>query len=264
MIALLGCGRGPLYFIEPDCDGQVPAFCGTPATPRGQPAARSVPAGAALPTCAPTFVCFELGSRNFFARCNPRQVETQPAGFMCCSDDPAAPGGALPDFEERGIDGGPPYFAGDDNVLSTSGVLVRSDGVDDALIEDAAAGCPVPCNPTWPAADVATVCGAGRACCQTAPLAAADCVRDETTGLFRPVTGADIGTLSNWNPAAHATHQDPAGVACTGFAMGDQAGDVFLECIRELTVANQRGICMDVDDCLVDPDHRTACDELND
>ena len=46
--------------------------------------------------------------------------------------------------------------------------------------------------------------------------------------------------------------------------MGDQNSAAFLECITELTVINQRGICMDVDDCLVDPNHRTACDALND
>ena len=78
------------------------------------------------------------------------------------------------------------------------------------------------------------------------------------------MTGDDIGSLTDWNPGAHTTHQDPAGVACTGHAQGDQSSDVFLECIVELTVANQRGICMDADDCHVDPDHRTACDALND
>ncbi len=78
------------------------------------------------------------------------------------------------------------------------------------------------------------------------------------------MTGEDIGTQSDWNAGAHRTHQDPAGVACTLLAGGDQASPVFLDCIRQLSVADQRGLCRDVDDCCVDAQAPTVCDALND
>ena len=194
-----------------------------------------------------------------FGLCNPRQadpchdfssgVDARDTGLICCSDDPAAPGGALPDFAGRGIGGGAaPLFAGANNALGTSGMCIHAKNVEDPLTETAAAGCPVPCNPTWSDEDVGAVCGGGAVCCQTRLLDPLDCVMGED-GNLRPVTGDDIGELTDWNPGAHRTHQDPAGIGCSGLAQGDMDSEVFRECIRELTVADQRGFCVQADAC---------------
>ena len=92
----------------------------------------------------------------------------------------------------------------------------------------------------------------------------ADAFRSSTRSSEHGSGGSAPRGPPDGDPSGRWHRARARGIACTGFAMGDQASDVFRECIRELTVANQRGICMDVDDCFVDPDHRTACDELND
>lgn len=191
-----------------------------------------------------------------FGICNPRQADAcadlsnpgRDTGLTCCSDDPAALGGALPAFAGRGVDGGEtPYFSGANNALGTSGMCVDASEVEDGLTEAAAAGCPVPCNPTWSDEDVGAVCGSGAVCCQTRVLEAADCIDDG--GTLRPVTGDDIGAGTDWNPGAHATHQDPAGLGCSNLAQGDMSSSIFTECILELSVANQRGLCVQATAC---------------
>lgn len=174
-------------------------------------------------------------------RCNPQQESNCPDTHFCCSDDPAAPMGAKPDYMGKNIsDGAPPYFSGPNNALSTSGMCVRtSDIAGQGLIDLAAANCPIPCNPTWEAAWISDVCGESRVCCQTVELDPKDCVND---GSFRPVNGGDIGTLTTWTPAEHETHQDPNGTSCMALAAGSSS--VFEDCVRQLSVADQRGFCM--------------------
>ncbi|MEM6993364.1 MAG: hypothetical protein AAF721_22820, partial [Myxococcota bacterium] len=134
--------------------------------------------------------------------CNPRA--SGEGSHKCCSDDPAAEGGALPAYANKDISGGAtPYFAGANNAQSTSGLCVRTEDipVGGGLLEPAAANCPIPCNPTWSADEITIVCGNNRVCCQTRELQAADCVQAEGESGFRPVTGADIPDLTDWSPA---------------------------------------------------------------
>jgi hypothetical protein len=255
----VACGRGPF-----DADGLPPAWCSATPPGAGVPFADVPPNGggcAALGNVRLTFGCSEPGDCGPLVLCNPRQQDGGDGPFTCCSDDPAT---------GRDATGVLPYFSQGNNDLGTKGVCVRTDRIDDGLHEPEAKGCPVPCNPTWPASDIQNACGRGRVCCQTRAVETADCVRDPQTGLFRPVTGEDIGVrrdddkiVTDWNQAAHATHQDPAGVGCLGFALGDVGSEVFEDCIRQLSVADQRGFCTDADDCCVDRDHETACDRLN-
>ena len=163
-------------------------------------------------------------------------------------------------------DPGEPYFSGNNNALGTSGMCVRVDDIQgQGLIEIAAANCPIPCNPTWPADWIDDVCGSARVCCQTVALEQNDCVNDG--GGFRPVTGEDIGTLTDWRPAAHSTHQDPNGDGCIGLAGGNTNSSTFQDCVRQLSVANQRGFCMSLGPGQACPTEQPtfidACEALN-
>ena len=220
-----------------------------PPEPESDPGPTPMPDESGMVDCAdydsgPTVGPGEPGPTGFppFG-CSPRS--SGEGVYKCCSDDPAAPGGALPDYANKNIDGATPLFSGVNNALGTSGLCVNTSDIPtgSGLIETEAANCPIPCNPTWSEEETAIVCGASRVCCQTRELEAPDCVAAEDGG-FRPVTGEDIGDQTDWAPAAHATHQDPGGVACSTIAGGDQASDVFLDCIAQLSVADQRGFCM--------------------
>jgi hypothetical protein len=178
-------------------------------------------------------------------RCQPNQESNCPDTHFCCSDDPAAVGGAKPNYVGKGIDDGAmPYFSGESNGLGRSGMCVRTDDIaGQGLMELAAANCPIPCNPTWSDAWIDDVCGTARVCCQTVELEQNDCVMDQSTGMFRPINGDDIGVLSAWRPADHSTHQDPNGATCSALA-GGNTSDAYLDCVRQLSVADQRGFCM--------------------
>jgi hypothetical protein len=215
--------------------------------------------------------------------------------YQCCSDDPAAiklteadiGDFVTPNYQGRGGEGTALFSAGN-NPLSKSGMCIEIGSVAPAfaLVEPNAQGCPVPCNPTWSAADIADVCGAGTFCCQTTELEPKDCVFDDSlgdNGCFRPVTGSDIGTvgttnLSSWAGDEHATHQDPSGLNCEVFVAGLlptgvlsnnnlEADQVLEECYRRLTVANQRGFCIGgpgVAGCpLAQPTYIDACEQQN-
>lgn len=179
-------------------------------------------------------------------RCNPQQENNCPDTHFCCSDDPAAIGGDKPNYMGKNIpDAADPYFSGNNNALGTSGMCVRVDDIaGQGLIELPAANCPIPCNPSWSEAWIDDVCGTSRVCCQTVELESSDCVLDTGTNMYRPVTGDDIGVLSTWTPAEHATHQDPNGKSCLALAAGNAMSSVFQDCVRQLTVADQRGFCM--------------------
>lgn len=190
--------------------------------------------------------CIEVEYPLVAFRCNPKQESNCPDTHFCCSDDPAAVGGDKPNYVGKGIsDGAMPYFSGDSNGLGVSGMCVRTgDIVGQGLMELPAINCPIPCNPTWDDEWIDDVCGPSRVCCQTVELEAKDCVVDPGTSMYRPVTGDDIGVLSAWKPADHATHQDPNGSSCLAIAGGDANSDTFTDCVRQLSVADQRGFCM--------------------
>lgn len=203
-------------------------------------------------------------------RCNPKQEQNCPDTHFCCSDDPAAPGGAKPDYAGKGVDGGEkPFFSGDNNNLGVSGMCVRVDDIaGQGLTELAAANCPIPCNPTWDEAWIDDVCGTTRVCCQTVELEQKDCILDPDTNMYRPVTGADIiAGRSQWRPADHETHQDPNGGSCLALAGGDQDNPTYLDCVSQLSVADQRGFCMALavgQGCPTEqPGYVDACTALN-
>jgi len=200
--------------------------------------------------------------------------------YVCCSDDAAAMN--LSDPTEQvlpaylGKNGtGTPLFSGINNHLSRSGFCIDVSAVPpSAAIQDQGSGqgCPLPCNPTWSNADIATVCGGGTVCCQTQELGELDCALDMTlgaSGCWRPVTGGDIegfggAEASDWSPSDHDTHQDPNGKSCSDFVTaggGDQAA--LAQCFRRLGVANQRGYCQSGICPLTDPAYLDACERKN-
>lgn len=220
----------------------------------------------------PTVGPGEAGPTGFSENwCSPRMSGN--GDWTCCSDDPAAEGGAPPNYVQKNISGGAtPYFSGVNNDQSTSGMCVRTNDIPagSGLLENEAFNCPIPCNPTWERDATDAVCGPSRVCCQTRELQAADCVQDESADGFRPVTGADIGSLTNWSAAEHATHQDPSGRSCSEAAIAAgadpasvQTSPVFLDCVAQLSVANQRGFCLALgvgQACPLDrPDYVDAC-----
>ncbi|MBV1858081.1 MAG: hypothetical protein KUG77_06685 [Nannocystaceae bacterium] len=216
----------------------------------------------------PTVGPGEPGPLGFpVAACNPRHDDTG-SDYACCSDDPAAVGGDVPEYQNVSS-GSTPLFSGNNNNLGTSGMCVRTSDipVGSGLSEPSAANCPLPCNPTWEAGNVEAVCGASRVCCQTRALQPEDCILDGDT--WRPATGADIlEGVSNWAPTRHRTHQDPNGQGCSIFAGSTDVGnDAFQDCIEQLGVADQRGWCQALqpgEACPGDqPGYLNACDQIN-
>lgn len=213
--------------------------------------------------------------------CSPAASECAD-NLRCCSIDPAAidfddpSANVLPDYLGQGA-GGTPIFSDLDNDRSRRGVCIRP-GTVPSSGRVPSSECPIPCNPTWSNADIQAVCGPNTICCQHAELEAKDCVLDPTVGdngCWRPVTGADIGVLSNWGASEHATHQDPgllANGACASLVAGLSpeldANAVRSACERRLTVANQQGFChggAGVNYCPeAQPSYRDACERLND
>lgn len=203
--------------------------------------------------------CFEpeLGNPSF--RCSPAAGGGCPEGEQCCSDDPAALGGKLPKFgNAAGEAYGTPIFSNNNNQLSTQGMCVNTEGIPSTLVN----GCPLPCNPTWSSDEIVAVCGSP-VCCQTQELDPnKDCVVDPMTMRWRAVTGADIflidpstkKPLTSWG-GLHSTNQDPQGSNCDIFARGGGTTadeDTKNDCIRQLSVANQRGFCYSECPCIED------------
>jgi hypothetical protein len=176
-------------------------------------------------------------------RCSPRQADNCPDGYFCCSDDPN------------------PLFSGTNNANSSRGMCVEEGAINN--FGSPLPGCPTPCDPTWDASTVTSVCGGGQLCCQTVELGAKDCVLPGGT-TYRPVTGEDVfgsPQLSNWSDAAHNTHQDPGAEVCIG--LFGASGGQFEDCVRSLTAANRRGFCMAVPGCpTANPAYLDACECL--
>lgn len=137
-----------------------------------------------------------------------------------------------------------------------------------SLTVDGAHGCPIPCNPTWGAAEIAATCGEGVECCQTTPIEPADCVQDdpEDEQSWRPVRGSDLlEGKTGWAPADHRTHQDPGGLGCQLFAAEEVDVDDpgFALCLEALTVADQRGFCGRIAGGCAQDDGPDACEQIN-
>lgn len=222
--------------------------------------------------------CISVNYSDVPFRCMPSMgANNCPDGYICCSDDPAAldfdedgdpEGTFLPGYgDHAGKDGyATPIFSGENNNRGSSGMCVREGSVnsDVALTEAEAVGCPIPCNPHWDDDELESVCGEKAACCPTVPLESEDCVLDDRTDCYRPVTGLDIGDQTDWSSKAHATHQDPGGKGCEELDSGK--GDKWRACLQRLTVADSRGFCVGLADtpggegC---PEMVDACEELN-
>lgn len=182
--------------------------------------------------------CFQPDLQNPSFRCSPAKGGECPDGEQCCSDDPATVGGKKPNYYMDGVNDanyGTPLFSDINNALSTEGMCVATGGFMSPLVN----GCPVPCNPTWAAGTIAEICGTAQ-CCQTQELdATKDCLMVD--GRWRAASGADvIAKVSGWGPQ-HSTNQDPFAEGCTVFSQGDN--NSLLDCIGQLSVANQRGFC---------------------
>lgn len=212
--------------------------------------------------------CLVMDLPTVAYQCNPRQADNCPESHYCCSDDPATVGGALPNYLGKDIGGSDtPIFSGINNGLGTSGMCIRREEIPAGygLLDPNAENCPVPCNPLWDSDTVTEVCGEGASCCQTAEMEPKDCVYVGSS--WRPARGTDFGSVTNWTPGEHATHQDPGLQGCTQFALGNQS--TYTDCINQLTVADQRGFCMFLDPytgetCGTDrPDYINPCDCIN-
>lgn len=253
--------------------GRSEEACEPPPEPEPEPGSDPKPDASGYVDCAAvaggnTVGPGEPGPLGFpETACNPR---TSGMGeSRCCSDDPAAVGGALPAYQNVPSSGSAdPYFAGANNGVGTSGLCVRTGDIPSGsgLFEAAAANCPLPCNPTWDDSDVGAVCGQNRVCCQTREIQPEDCVRDPD-GSWRPATGDDVlAGVTDWRPDRHATHQDPNGNGCTQ-AVGTSDGPEFLDCVAQLSVADQRGFCMALqpgEGCPGEIDgYLDACEQIN-
>lgn len=215
-----------------------------------------------------TVACVNVEYADRAFRCDPAgKVPRCPDGYFCCSDDPTALSiskgkptanalSSLPALEAQELGSGDwaePLFAGNANARSRSGVCVKRGSEALSIKAGIAQGCPIPCNPKWSRGDVEKVCGvSGAACCQTVEVTPEDCVLDPDSGCYRPARGSDVykkgsaGQLSTWSGNAHRTHQDPNGVGCKTRYPGSGGKDSpeFALCVKRLTTADQRGLCV--------------------
>jgi hypothetical protein len=161
-----------------------------------------------------------------------------PVEHVCCSDDPATSQGRLPNYFQDGkVDDvfGSPLFSSINNELSHWGFCIDVGEFPSPF----ANGCPVPCNPTWAPDQVEQICLGSQCCPFTAVDPDKDCILVD--GRWRTARGQDIiDKLTAWGDV-HATNQDPFAESCDLLANGDQ--DALIDCIRQLTVADQRGYC---------------------
>jgi hypothetical protein len=265
---VLGLGCGPVVSLESDTGSGTDSSSGSDTAADPTPG-ESIDESGGGPSGPCGVGDTELigggppGPLGFPPPCNPSS-DPGTNGYLCCSDDPATVDGQLPAYQGMAIAGSAPLFAEANNALSGFGMCIDVGQLaGQGLLAPGVEGCPIPCNPTWPQDSIDAVCGPARVCCQTVELGPKDCVVDESSGQYRPVTGDDIGLLTVWRPSDHQTHQDPNGNDCLALAGGDTLSDFFQGCVRALGVANQRGFCMALGPGLACPDTVDACEQLN-
>ncbi len=172
--------------------------------------------------------------------CHPDANAERDDSPRCYSTDAAASEGLLPRFD--GVDApasalGDPLFALHRNAWSHWGYC----GVPNQRKPVPAIR---PCNPWWPSETVAQVCGEASVCYQSQLVEPEDCVLVD--GTWRAVAGTDMAAPEDWIVDEPGTRQDPELRGCTNYAT--VAGKVdrarLLDCVRQLTAADQRGICI--------------------
>lgn len=256
LLLLFACKPIPLDLGD-DPDGETTGASSEPITSSSDGVSSTGPITGSDSGIAETGVApLEPGSR-----CDP-SLDTCSEGTVCCSDDPATPGGKLPNYFNPGVVDekyGAPLFSDANNALSSSGECLVVGGFSTPLANE----CAVPCNPTWTAGRIQEICGVSGGCCQRQDLDPdKDCVIDPITGHWRAVTGHDIGTpLTTWGDQ-HTTNQDPIGAGCNIFANagGELDEEALADCYAQLSVADQRGFCQAPGTC---PCFEDLCDMKN-
>lgn len=212
--------------------------------------------------------------------------------------------GVVPDYDAApGSRTRQPMFSEANNVISRTGMCVSDSVIGDlaanaaGLEQPPSVGCPRPCNPSWGQSDVQAVCrvnglGQTNLCCETVELDVTDCVFDGDLDCFRPVSGLDlnvdgntppavlervdssgniiVGSTVTWVEGDHATMQGANGSSCLIFANQDTSSSLYIQCVRALSVANQRGYCLERNDAvgvatcpLKSGGYVDACEQLN-
>jgi hypothetical protein len=211
-----------------------------------------------LTTATPT--TGELDNPSGFCSPVAQNPAVCPQDYICCSDDPATTQGRLPNYFNGKNDEvyGVPIFSGANNALSYSGQCVEVGGFSSPF----GSGCPVPCNPTWTAAENQTICGAAAVCCPFQTVDSGQGLRARP-GDQQVAVGAGQ-RHSGAHPMGgdpHTTNQDPNGTSCNLFATpggGPLDLEALADCYAQLTVADQRGFCYF--DC---PCYEDLCDQKN-
>lgn len=182
----------------------------------------------------------------FLEPCDPRGFTAgRRDDYLCCSDDPSAADGLVPDYESLALPdgvGSSPLFAGDRASWSAWGQCTIK-GFEERNSD--LGGCPRPCNPRWSAERIALVCQRpGDLCCPTIPTQATDCVFVD--GRWRAIRGSDLASPEAWIVDEPGTRQDPALDGCGDWATVDGRHDVsrFADCVKQLSAADQRGFCV--------------------
>lgn len=206
-----------------------------------------------VPACRDGGECAERApahvSTGFREPCHPSHFDRGAStSVVCCSDDPAAPGGAPPRFDAVGV--GPPgamtpLFAGPNNDEAEFGLCeFKRSSPSTSVIPGSS--CPIPCNPLWSQARIDDVCvlSSGPVCLQHVEVRPEDCIFVD--GLWRPIRGTDVAAPEDWVVDEPGTRQDPELERCRAYATGG-AGTIdsarLRDCVDQLTSADQRGFC---------------------
>lgn len=230
----------------------------------GARAARLVAAAAGLLVACERGEC-EDDERPFSASawplpCDPMHTHEGGERMLCCSDDPAAASGALPDYPLVATDEAtaPALFSDARNRWSNFGQC-EADARSGSPWDLRGQRCTRPCNPRWTADEVGAVCGAGHQCLQTVPTDPSDCIFVD--GRWRGVRGTDMSEPQDWAQLHAKTRQDPDLIGCTAWAQredGSRDDDRFADCVAQLGTAELRGLCVGM---LGEAQHVPAADD---
>lgn len=200
-------------------------------------------------SCNDRSTCAEKGgydsSFNIIPPCDPTKEHKD--GWICCSDDPAALGGGLPDYPFVDGDVGAPLFSADKNDASSFGLCGQEPDkprqIGNRIGETIDGYCPPPCNPTWTEDEIGHVCGSFSICCQSVSIEEDDCFFDGD--IWRPIRGTDMVDPEDWANLPKGTRQDPDLTQCRNYAEGADDYEVAIRaCVDALTAADQRGFCV--------------------